>query len=316
MPVEMLPTMPQTPKPPDTPPNHQRRLLLAGGTAALVGAAVLGHRERATAHAASDPTRKLRALEKHIGGRIGLSALDTGSGARLEHRSDERFALCSTFKWLLAASVLARVDREGPTLLGRRLPYGAPDLLEYAPYAREHVAEGALTVDSLCRAAVEVSDNTAANLLLKFQGGPVALTSYLRSIGDAETRLDRIEPALNSNEAGDPRDTSTPRAMLETQRKLLLGDALSDGSRIRLTGWLKDCKTGLDRLRAGVPHDWIVGDKTGTGNRGSANDVAIFWPPHRAPVLAAAYLSDSSAPTPALNAVHAKLGHLVAATFA
>jgi len=308
--------MSETSQPTDAPPNHQRRLLLAGGTAALVAAALLGRRDGATAQDASDTTRKIQALEKHIGGRIGLSALDTGSGARLEHNPGERFALCSTFKWLLAASVLARVDREGPALLERRLPFGASDLLEYAPYTREHVAEGALTVGSLCRAAVEVSDNTAANLLLKFQGGPAALTSYLRSVGDAETRLDRTEPALNSNEPGDPRDTTTPRAMLETQRKLLLGDALSDGSRTRLTGWLKDCKTGLERLRAGVPPDWAAGDKTGTGSRGSANDIAIFWPPHRAPVLVAAYFSDSSAPPQALNAVHAKLGRLVAAAFA
>jgi beta-lactamase class A len=308
--------MPQKPDSSDLPPSHQRRWLLAGGTAALVAAALLGHRERAAAHASSDATRKIHALEQRLGGRIGLAALDTGSGARLEHRAGERFALCSTFKWLLAASVLARADRDGAALLERRLSYGASDLLEYAPYTRDHVADGAVTVESLCRAAVEVSDNTAANLLLKLQGGPAALTGYLRGIGDAETRLDRIETALNANDPGDPRDTTTPRAMVETLRKILLGDALGDASRGRLIGWLEACKTGLQRLRAGVPPEWTAGDKTGTGSRGAANDVAIFWPPHRAPVLVAAYLSDSSAASPALDAVHAKLGRLVASTFA
>jgi beta-lactamase class A len=211
--------------------------------------------------------------------------------------------MCSTFKWVLAACVLGGVDR-GEIELGEALGYSEEDLLEYAPVAREHVAQGALPVETLCAAAVSLSDNTAANLLLARIGGPQALTAFLRRCGDEVTRLDRNEPDLNTNVRGDPRDTTTPRAMAETMRTILLGEALADDSRGRLQQWLKDAKTGLARLRAGLPPDWLVGDKTGTGANGAANDVAIVWPPGRSPILIAAYLSDSSAAPDVLNAAH------------
>jgi beta-lactamase class A len=168
----------------------------------------------------------------------------------------------------------------------------------------------------LCEAAVEVSDNTAANVLLRFIGGPQALTHYFRRIGDSVTRLDRYEPGLNSNLPGDPRDTSTPEAMIATMQSLLIGNALSPASRQTLIGWLRNSRTGLHRLRAGLPRNWTVGDKTGTGSNGAVNDSAIVWPPRRSPLLMAAYLSDSQAPADALEAAHAHMGRIIAATFA
>ena len=242
-------------------------------------------------------------LEHKVGGRVGVMAIDTGDDKQIWYRADERFAMCSTFKWVLAACVLGGVDR-GEIELGEALGYSEEDLLEYAPVAREHVAQGALPVETLCAAAVSLSDNTAANLLLARIGGPQALTAFLRRCGDEVTRLDRNEPDLNTNVRGDPRDTTTPRAMAETMRTILLGEALADDSRGRLQQWLKDAKTGLARLRAGLPPDWLVGDKTGTGANGAANDVAIVWPPGRSPILIAAYLSDSSAAPDVLNAAH------------
>lgn len=264
---------------------------------------------------ALSPDRQLAALEARSGGRLGVDALDTGTGRRIAHRADERFAMCSTFKLFLAAAVLSRVDA-GKESLGRRVSYTAADLLDYAPVTKAHVGEGAMTVGALCEAAVEESDNTAANLLLKGLGGPGGLTAYLRGLGDGTTRLDRNEPELNANEPGDARDTTTPGAAVATVDKILLGDVLSPSSRDGLLGWLVACKTGTSRIRAGMPENWRVGDKTGTGARGATNDVAILWPPGGKPILVAAYFSDSKKPQEERNAVLAEVGRIVAGAFA
>jgi len=250
-------------------------------------------------------------IEARIGGRVGVFALDTANGRYLAHRADERFAMCSTFKWVLAAAILAQTDRARMSLTDR-IVYGPADLIEHAPITRANLAKGSMTVAELAEAAVTVSDNTAANLLLARLGGPAALTEFVRSLGDSVTRLDRNEPALNSNEAGDVRDTTSPRAMVSLMRSVLCGEGLLPGSRTRLLGWLRACKTGNDRLRAGLPKAWIVGDKTGSGRRGAVNDVAIAFPSHRAPILIAAYLSGSSAKLSALAAAHADIGRRAA----
>jgi beta-lactamase class A len=263
----------------------------------------------------TEATADFKEIEAQLGGRLGASVLDTGSGKRLSYRGNERFAMCSTFKLLLVAAVLSRIG-QGRLTLEQRIPYTATDLVGNAPFSRDHLAEGSLSVADLCGAAVEVSDNTAANLLLGLIGGPVGLTRYLRSLGDPITRLDRKELALNSNSPGDVRDTTTPDAMIGTMNTILVGDALALGDRAKLIGWMKNCQTGLERLRAGLPPDWTVGDKTGTGANGAANDVAMLWPPNRAPILVAAYLSNSTAPLQMLNRAHANLGRVIAAKFA
>ncbi|HVE17279.1 MAG TPA: class A beta-lactamase [Chthoniobacterales bacterium] len=229
------------------------------------------------------------ALEAAHGGRLGVAALDTGNGQRVGYRADERFAMCSTFKLLLAAAVLARVDA-GEESLDRKVTYREADLLSYAPITRKHLP--AMTVGELCAAAIQYSDNTAANLLLRTLGGPKGLTHYLRSSGDKVTRLDRIEPELNSNLPGDERDTTTPAAVVGTMRRLLVGKALSKASSAQLNLWLVGNTTGDKRLRAGVAPAWKVGDKTGTGGLGAANDVAIVWPKEgSAPWLVAVFYS-------------------------
>ena len=254
---------------------------------------------------------RLAAIEARTGGRLGVAVLDTGSGRRIEYRAHERFAMCSTFKLLLAGAVLVRVDA-GNESLDRRVAYGPADLLEYAPVAKEHVARGSLPVSALCAAAVEVSDNTAANLLLVTLGGPEGLTRYARSLGDEATRLDRMEPELNANAPGDPRDSTTPAAMLTSLSRLLVGDALTATSRARLETWLVKSRTGAARLRAGLPPTWRAGDKTGTCNNGATNDVAIAWPPGRPPVLAAAYFTGSTAPLAEREAALAEVGGVIA----
>jgi beta-lactamase class A len=286
----------------------QRRKLMVAALATLVA-------RPWPAHAADETARLFAEVERKVGGRIGVAALDTGSGRQLAYRADERFAMCSTFKWLLAAAILHRAETDA-TLLDRRLSYGAKDLLAYAPVTAAHLTEGTMSVRALCEAALEISDNTAANLLLNLLGGPAALTAYLRETGDEVTRLDRFEPELNTNLAGDPRDTTTPAAMLGTLRRLLTGAGLSAKSRSILIDWLKKCLTGSHRLRAGLPKNWPVGDKTGSGANGAANDVAIAFPKGRSPLLLASYLSDSKLPAASLDAAHVRIAGIVAAALA
>ncbi len=286
----------------------RRTFVLQGGCALAVAVA----QARRTAHA--DGGLSIADIEAHVGGRIGYAAMDTVTGARLAYRGDDRFAMCSTFKWMLAAAVLARHDRDGGTL-EQRLSYVRKDLVAHSPVTEAHLAEGSMPIGALCEAVVETSDNTAANTLLKFIGGPGEFTRYLRSIGDQTTRLDRIELELNSNQPRDPRDTTTPNAMIATMQTLLVGNALSANSRGKLLTWMKNCQTGLERLRGGLPPGWAAGDKTGTGERGAVNDNAIVWPPGRAPLLIAAYSSGSRASVEALEAVQARIGGWVAAAF-
>jgi beta-lactamase class A len=270
--------------------------------------------------AAQNPESQIAALEKNIRGRIGVSALDTGSGAKITWRGGERFAMCSTFKLLLAAMVLARSEHH-QLALDRKLSFAAADLhLTHSPVAAVHLHEGGMPVAALCEAAVEASDNLAANTLLRAMGGPAALTAWLRGIGDSTTRLDRYELALNENKPGDPRDTTTPETMTATMRRVLLGDVLAPQSRALIIGWMRNCQTGRDRLRAGLPQSWIIGDKMGTGPgsgpTAAVNDVAIAWPPGRPPILITSYISGSFAPLADQAATHAHIAHLVSQAFA
>jgi beta-lactamase class A len=264
--------------------------------------------------AAPPPAARLAALEARSGGRLGVMALDTATGRRLGYRAEERFPLCSTFKVLLAGAVLARVEK-GQERMDRPIAYTKADLLDYAPVTKARAAEGRMTVEALCAAAVEASDNTAANLLLQTLGGPAGLTAFARGLGDAVTRLDRTEPTLNTALPDDPRDTTTPAAMVESLKAMLLGGGLEPESCQRLEGWMRGCTTGGDRLRAGLPAEWTVGDKTGTGDRGTVNDVAILRPPGRGPILVAAYYTGSRVPLKDRSAVLAEVGRLVAAAF-
>jgi beta-lactamase class A len=266
----------------------------------------------ATSAFAADPlAHPLADLERKAGGRIGVAVLDTGSGRRLGYRQDERFPMCSTFKLLLSAAVLHRVDR-GAERLGRPIAITQADLKPQSPGSAPHVG-GSLPVADLCRAAMIYSDNAAANLLLKTLGGPAGLTAFVRSLGDTVTRVDRYETELNVVGPGDVRDTTSPRAMLRTVHALLLGEALSPASRKRLTGWMVENTTGDDRLRAGVPKTWRAGDKTGAWlPKGGVNDVAIFWPPGRAPLLVAAYTVGASGDMKVRNATVAEIGRIVA----
>ena len=257
-------------------------------------AALLLFLAASTPGSANDFANRILSIEQRTGARIGVAALDTGSGKRFDYRSEERFPMCSTFKFLAAAAVLNRVDG-GQEKLDRFVLYEPKNILEYAPVTKAHLKDGGMPLGALCAAAIEQSDNTAGNLLLDTIGGPVALTNFARSISDEMTRLDRKEPELNSAIPGDERDTTTPAAMCADVQRLVLGNVLSESSRHQLEDWLRHNETGALMIRAGVPKTWHVGDKTGRGANGAINDIAIIRPPDRAPILLAIYSVGSTA---------------------
>jgi beta-lactamase class A len=284
-----------------------RRLALAGSLLVPALAAL-----PAAAQSGGDASARLAELERAQGGRLGVAALNLATGARIGYRADERFLLCSTFKALAAALVLARVDRKQERL-DRRIVIARKDLVGKS-VLEPRIGRAGVTMAELCDAAVTYSDNTAGNLLLASFGGPAGLTAFLRSLGDEVSRLDRTEPMLNAYAGpGDPRDTTMPAAMLETLRRLLFGDALSAASRHQLAAWLITNKTGDTRLRAGFPAGWLVGDKTGTGGNpeGSTNDVAVAWPADRGPILVAAYCELPKQSFEQRNPVVAEIGRIV-----
>ena len=260
---------------------QRRSLILAAMAAPLAGCALAAPRDDVFA-------REMTRLEKESGGRLGVAAFDTGRQIQLSWRGNERFPMCSTFKVLATSSILARE----PALLAKRISYTKADLVPHAPVTEKHLADG-LTNAELCAAVLQVSDNPAANLLMKQVGGPAGVTAFARSLGDEVFRLDRWETELNSAIPGDPRDTTTPVAMMRTLQKLALGDALTPAARKLLVEWMLTSTTGAARIRAGVPSDWKVADKTGSGSNGTTNTIAVMYPPGKAPIVIVVYFTQS-----------------------
>ena len=275
-------------RPTADPPRRSRRVLLR----VIRDSALLAMLPASGALRAQDQGHSLATLEAVAGGRLGVAALDTGSGRTLTHRGDERFGMCSTFKLALAAVILRECDR-GRLSLEQRIDYGPADMVPYAPVTSVHLARGWMTVGALAEATQTTSDNVAANLLLGLLGGPQGFTARIREAGDAVTRLDRLEPAMNLVPAGELRDTTTPLAYTRTVAIFVAGDYLGTASQRLLVDWTIATRTGTRRLRAGLPADWRAGDKTGTGMAPGMpdkyNDVAIVFPPGHAPLVIAAY---------------------------
>lgn len=300
---------------------YNRRIVLAG--AVSLAAMACGPRQASQAKesdtpsgAAFDLAPGLEALEAQAGGRLGAFVLDTGTGAGMGWRADERFAHCSSFKLSLAALFLARADR-GEIDLGERLRWTAADLLPNSNLTRAHVSDG-LTIEELAHAVLVSSDNTGANVLLRHVGGPAALTRFWRSLGDGVSRLDRYELELNDVPPGTELDTTTPRAMAATLAKLVVGDALAPASRDKLRAWMAEVQTGVRRLRAGLPAGWVAGDKTGTGIGGGTDtyvDIAYAGPEGRKPLIVTAYFNPakrSDGISPEAEAVLAEVGRIAA----
>jgi beta-lactamase class A len=252
----------------------------------------------------------IQAAESRLGARVGAAVLDTGSGRVWLHRADERFPMASTSKVLVCAALL----KGGPALMGRQATILEGDLQSYSPVTKTLVGKQA-SASELCAITMRTSDNTAVNEVLEILGGPQAVTSFVRNTGDQITRLDRNEPTLNEGQPGDPRDTTTPRAMADTLRGLVLGSALDAQARDQLTDWLTSNEVGGPLLRAGIPADWGIADRTGAGGFGTRGVVAVMWPPGHAPVVAAIYVTQTEASMEERNAAISAVGKAIAKEF-
>lgn len=290
-----------------------RRQFLKLGGAALAGAvAVPALARMAAAPKAAPIARDFSALEAESGGRLGVCLWHPASGARYGHRMEERFPMCSTFKFLLSAAVLYRADH-GQLSLDRRVPVRAADILDHSPVSQRHEGKD-LTVRDLCRATMVISDNAAANLLLPLVGEPTGLTAFLRAHGDDVTVCARYEPELNRFAPGDPRDTTSPVAMAANLQRFVLGQVLAPASRLQLADWLVDNQTGDARLRAGLPHGWRVGDKTGSNGRDTSNDIAVLWPEAGGSAwLLTSFLQGSALDDDGRNGILRRVGELAGA---
>lgn len=259
--------------------------------------------------------QKIVKLEKDFGGRIGVSAIDTGANRTFDFRADERFPLCSSFKGFLAGAVLSHSQQQ-EGLLEKRIDYKNRVMEPHSPISAQHSSTG-MTVAQLAAAALQYSDNGATNLLLEnVLGGPAGMTTFMRTLGDTSFRLDRWELELNSAIPGDDRDTSTPHAIARSLQKIALGEALQTAPRQQLVDWLIGNTTGGARIRAGVPVEWVVGDKTGTcGVYGTANDYAVIWPKTSAPIVLAIYTAKPNKEDKHSDAVIAEVTRAVLESF-
>lgn len=286
--------------------STRRSILLGAAVFPLLSAcAALGGK----AHATASAQQQLSRIEMALDGRLGLFAWDTGDGRRLAYRADERFPMCSTFKLLLVSAIL-QMSTQQAGLMQQVLSYRQSELVEYSPVTAKHVGTG-MSVGQLCAAALQYSDNTAGNLLIERLGGPAEVSAFARSIGDREFRLDRRETDLNTAIPGDPRDTSTPEAMGCSLQRLALGDVLAPAQREQLCAWLRGNTTGAARIKAAIPASWIIGDKTGGGSYGTANDIAVLWPPQRSPVIVAIYTTRREPAATARNELIAAAARVV-----
>jgi beta-lactamase class A len=282
-----------------------RRSLLAAGLAVPLTAA--------TASASPTVDDQLRALEEKHQATLGVYAVNTRSGARVAYRSDVRIAFCSTFKGFATAAVLR--DHDGCAPLSRRIFYPAADVMKNAPITAQHVDSG-MTIAELATAALQYSDGTAGNLLLRQLGGPKGLTAFLRSIGDSTTRSDRWEPELWSAVPGDARDTTTPEALGRSYGRIMLGPVLRPRDRVQLVTWMKGNTTSGRRFRAGLPAAWTLADKTGTGDYGVANDVGVTWTTKGTPLLLSVMTTKTEKDAPVANDLVADTARVLAAVLA
>jgi beta-lactamase class A len=283
---------------------QRRSLILAAMSAPLAGYTLASPRDDGFAAA-------MGKIETAAAGRLGVAAFDLNRKIQLSYRGNERFPMCSTFKVLASSSILARE----PGLLGKRIRYKKKELMPHSPVTEKHVADG-MTNAELCAATIQYSDNTAANLLLKQVGGPAGLTKYMRSLGDEVFRLDRWELELNTAIPGDPRDTTSPVAMMRSLQKLTLGDGLQAAQRKLLVDWMLGNTTGDTRIRAGVPAGWKVADKTGTGAYGTTNTIGVVWTPEGAPIVIAVYFTQPARYAETRNDVVADATRAVVAALA
>ena len=267
---------------------------------------------------AIDTTKLIEAVqaeENALQARVGMAVFDVNTGTTWQYRGDERFPLNSTHKIFSCAALLAKIDEKSLSL-DQSVSISKEMLVTYSPITEKSLSPETVTFGKICQAAVSYSDNTAANVVFDAIGGATGFNAYMRSIGDEETQLDRKEPELNEGTPGDVRDTTTPNAMVNSLRKILLGDALSVSSRSQLTQWMLDDQVAGALLRASLPSDWKIADKTGAGGYGSRSIVAVIWPPSKQPLVVGIYITQTKASMQASNQAIARIGVVLKDTVA
>lgn len=297
--------------------HQSRRVFGVSGLLLLAQAWVPASRARPAADRCPDRAaaiRQLARLEFASGGRLGVAVREIGSGRQLDYRATRRFPMCSTHKLMTVAAILSRVE-QGRLRLDQPVGFGPADMLDYAPVCRARLATGVLSVAELCAAALQWSDNVAANLLLGLIGGPAGWTAYLRTLGDNTSRLDRLEPALNRIDPAGRMDSTTPAAMRDSLSAVLCGPALAPGSRRQLRAWLLGGRVTGALLRAGLPSDWQVADKSGSGPGGTRNDIGLLLPPAGRPLLVTVYSSGSAAGADRQNRLIADVAGVILRSF-
>lgn len=261
----------------------------------------------AMAAATSELMTLLQQQEQRLNARIGMAVVNAQGETVFGYRQDERFPLTSTFKTLACAALLERLQHSGGSL-DEQVTIPREALLDYAPITKNYLAPARISLDTLCAAAVSYSDNTAGNRILAYLGGPDAVTQFMRGLGDNVTRLDRTEPTLNEATPGDARDTSSPQSMAVGLQKILHSDTLSPANRAALDHWMRDDKVGDALLRAALPTDWAIADKTGAGGHGSRAIIAAVYPPKRQAFYVAIYITQTEATLQTANAAIAEIG--------
>ena len=249
----------------------------------------------------------VQAEESTLQARIGMAVIDTNTGSTWDYRGDERFPLNSTHKTFTCAALLAKVDQQALSL-NQLVSISKEMLMAYSPITEKSLSAQTMTLGALCQAAVSYSDNTAANLAFDAIGGTTGFNAFMRSLGDEQTRLDRKEPDLNEATPGDLRDTTTPKAIVHSLKKALLDDGLSALSQAALKQWMLDDQVASALLRAALPANWRIADKTGAGGYGSRSIIAVIWPPSQQPLVVAIYITQTTAPMTDSNKAVARIG--------
>lgn len=257
---------------------------------------------------------QLSELEKYNQGRLGVALINTEDNSQITYRGEERFAMASTSKVMAVAAVLKESEKQAG-LLDKNITIKKSDLVAYSPITEKHLVTG-MSLAQLSAATLQYSDNTAMNKILDYLGGPSSVTQFARSINDVTYRLDRKEPELNTAIHGDPRDTTSPIAMAKSLQALTLGDALGQSQRQQLVTWLKGNTTGDHSIKAGLPKHWIVGDKTGSGDYGTTNDIAVIWPENHAPLILVVYFTQQEKDAKYRKDIIAKAAEIVTKEFA
>ncbi|MFV0575049.1 MAG: class A beta-lactamase [Vibrio sp.] len=253
--------------------------------------------------------KQIQQVEQELSARVGVTILDVDSGKLWDHNGDQRFPLTSTFK-TIACGKLLNDSEDGQLQLTDTVKVRTVDLVTYSPVVEKYVGKQ-IELQNACQAAMYMSDNTAANIIIKAVGGTEAVTQFARTLGDKVTRLDRFEPELNQGKPNDERDTTTPNMISQDINALLFGSVLSEQSKQQLKEWMVNNQVTGNLLRSVLPDYWHIADRSGAGGYGSRSITAVVWTDNQSPVIISIYLTQTEASMDELNQAIVEIGKAI-----